>query len=98
MELERIRQACKTVREKTMIEFLYSTGARVTEACTVKKEDVDFYKGEVVVLGKGNKHRKTYLNARSKFLKGEDYENQSRAGRLLFLYKIAPAQHRRKRE
>lgn len=70
MELERIRQACKTMREKAMVEFLYSTGARVTEACTVKKLDVDFYKGEVVVFGKGNKHRTTYLNARSKlFLK-----------------------------
>ena len=68
MELERIRLTCRTMREKAMIEFLYSTGARVTEACIAKKSDVDFYKGEVVVLGKGNKHRKTYLNARSKLL------------------------------
>lgn len=68
IELERVRQACKTVREKALVEFLYSTGARVTEACTVKISDIDFVKGEVVVLGKGNKHRKTYLNARSKIL------------------------------
>ena len=68
IELERVRQACKTVREKALVEFLYSTGARVTEACTVKISDIDFVKGEVVVLGKGNKYRKTYLNARSKIL------------------------------
>lgn len=68
IELERVRQACKTPREKALIEFLYSTGARVTEACTVKISDLDFAKSEVIVLGKGNKHRKTYLNARSKIL------------------------------
>ena len=51
MELERIRQVCETVREKAMIEFLYSTGARVTEACAVKKQDADFQNGEVIVLG-----------------------------------------------
>ena len=37
MELERIRLTCRTMREKAMIEFLYSTGARVTEACIEKK-------------------------------------------------------------
>lgn len=90
MELERIRQACKTVREKTMIEFLYSTGARVTEACTVKKEDVDFYKGEVVVLGKGNKHRKTYLNARSKLFLKQYLEVRNDESEYLFVSERKP--------
>ena len=90
MELERIRLSCQTVREKAMIEFLYSTGARVTEACTVKKEDVDFYKGEVVVLGKGNKHRKTYLNARSKLFLKQYLELRNDESEYLFVSERKP--------
>lgn len=90
MELERIRLSCQTVREKAMIEFLYSTGARVTEACTVKKEDVDFYKGEVLVLGKGNKHRKTYLNARSKLFLKQYLELRNDESEYLFVSERKP--------
>lgn len=31
LELEKIRLACKTKREKAIVEVLYSTGCRVTE-------------------------------------------------------------------
>ena len=92
MELERIRLTCQTVREKAMIEFLYSTGARVTEACIVKKSDVDFYKGEVVVLGKGNKHRKTYLNARSKLLLQQYLNSRDDESEYLFVSDRKPHQ------
>lgn len=90
MELERIRQVCETVREKAMIEFLYSTGARVTEACAVKKQDVDFQNGEVIVLGKGNKHRKVYLNARSKLLLGQYLTSRNDDSEYLFVSERKP--------
>lgn len=90
MELERIRQVCETVREKAMIEFLYSTGARVTEACAVKKQDVDFQNGEVIVLGKGNKHRKVYLNARSKLLLGQYLASRNDDSEYLFVSERKP--------
>lgn len=92
MELERIRQACETVREKALVEFLYSTGARVTEACTVKKTDVDFYKGEVIVLGKGNKHRKVYLNARSKLLLKQYLDSRDDESEYIFVSDRKPHQ------
>lgn len=92
MELERIRLSCQTVREKAMIEFLYSTGARVTEACIAKKSDVDFYKGEVVVLGKGNKHRKTYLNARSKLLLKQYLDSRDDESEYIFVSDRKPHQ------
>jgi len=61
-ELLLIRQACSTIKDKALIEFLYSTGIRVSELVNIKKDDVDLLKNEVIVLGKGNKHRKAYLN------------------------------------
>lgn len=65
VELELLREACKTLREKAIIEVFYSTGCRVSELAALKKSDVNFYKNEVHLIGKGGKHRISYLNAKA---------------------------------
>lgn len=65
MELEMLRAACKTLREKAMVEFFFSTGCRVSEAINCNIDDINFATGEVKLLGKGNKHRIDYLNPKS---------------------------------
>lgn len=65
IELEYLRAACRTPREKAIIEFLYSTGCRVSELSNVKKSDVDWNAKSVHLVGKGNKHRTSYINAKS---------------------------------
>lgn len=63
IEIEKIRAACKTNREKAIIETLLSTGCRVTELVMMKREDLT---GEsIVVHGKGGKDRIVYLNAKA---------------------------------
>lgn len=64
-EMEGLRMACRTPREKAIIETLYSTGCRVTELTRIKISDIDFEKREVHLFGKGKKHRIAYLNARA---------------------------------
>lgn len=44
-------------QEFAMIEFLYSTGLRVSEFCNLKISNIDFEKKIVKVKGKGNKIR-----------------------------------------
>lgn len=63
-EMERLRFAANTDRDKAIIEFLYSTGCRVSEASSVNIRDIDFDQREVIVLGKGNKERKVFLSYR----------------------------------
>lgn len=64
MELELMRSACRTVREKALVDFLYSTAARVSEAAALKLEDVDLKEGTIQIQhGKGDKARPSYLNA-----------------------------------
>ncbi len=45
------------LRDRAILEFLYSTGARVSETTTIKIEDVDFIGGIAKVKGKGQKER-----------------------------------------
>lgn len=65
-EMEILRNKAKTIRDKAIIEFLYSTGCRVSEMCNVNREDIDFEYGKVTVLGKGKKYRDVYLSSRCK--------------------------------
>lgn len=77
VELEYLRMACETVREQAIIEFLYSTGARVSELTIIKKTDVNWYEKSVRLFGKGRKHRVSFLNAKAevvlkKYLESRD--------------------------
>ena len=63
IELEYLRNACADLREKALVDFLYSTGARVSELCSVRITDIDWDRKEVFIdHGKGNVSRITYLN------------------------------------
>lgn len=66
-ELEKVRAACETVREEAIIETLYSTGCRVTELVRLNRSDINLDTGEVILFGKGSKHRKSYLTAKAIF-------------------------------
>lgn len=65
-ELETIRSACSNKRDIAILELLISTGIRIGELVNIKKYDMDFINRECIVLGKGNKKRKVYFNARTK--------------------------------
>lgn len=63
-ELELARANCRTIREKAIIDLLYSSGIRVTELCNLKITDINLYTMELTVrCGKGKKDRITYINA-----------------------------------
>lgn len=65
IDIEKIRDACRTARERAIVEVFLSTGCRISELINIKINDL---KGEGIdVLGKGEKHRMVYLNARAQF-------------------------------
>jgi integrase/recombinase XerC len=50
-------QTFQTLRDRAMLEVLYSGALRVSELCGMNWQDIDWNKREVTVLGKGNKER-----------------------------------------
>lgn len=44
-------------RDRLILEVLYGTGIRVGELVNIKLDDVDLYRKEIRILGKGNKER-----------------------------------------
>lgn len=72
------------IRDKLIIELLYTTGMRRAEMVNLKLTDIDFSKNTLKVLGKRNKERilpllpsttaqlKTYLESRSKLEQVQD--------------------------
>lgn len=67
-ELELLRQACKTEREKALTEFLVSSGCRLSEVVGINIDDIDWNEKSLFVIGKGNKERKVYFNTKAKIL------------------------------
>lgn len=62
-EIEKICDACTTARDRALVEFLYSTGCRVSECAAINIDDVDFKRGKVTIRhGKGNKERVAYIS------------------------------------
>lgn len=73
-ELETVRRACKTLKEKAIVEMLYSTGCRVSELVGIKYNDINWKDKTVLIFGKGKKYRIAFLNIRSEFAL-KDYLN-----------------------
>ena len=65
-ELERLRDNCGEIRDLAMMDLLSSTGMRVGELVRLNRDDIDFNNRDCVVLGKGDKQRPVYFDARTK--------------------------------
>ena len=78
--MEVLRDNCGTLRDLAMIDLLSSTGIRVGELVNLDRSDIDFQNRECVVLGKGDKERLVYFDARTKvhlhnYLESRDDDN-----------------------
>lgn len=64
--LEVLRDNAECDRDLAIIDLLASTGMRVGELVKLNRSDINFEDREIVVLGKGNKQRVVYFDARTK--------------------------------
>lgn len=64
--MEILRDTCTEIRNLAMIELLASAGIRVGELVLLDRTDINFNERSCIVLGKGNKEREVYFDARTK--------------------------------
>ena len=81
-EIERLRDNCNEIRDLAIIEMLASTGMRIGELVLLNRDDIDFSERECKVLGKGDKERIVYFDARTKlhlqsYLESRDDDNNA---------------------
>lgn len=61
-EFEMISKSAKTPRQNALLQLLYSTGCRLEEVEQMKKQDIDWERLRIRVIGKGDKERIVYFN------------------------------------
>ena len=88
--LELMRDNCTTARDLAMIDLLASSGMRVGELVTLNREDINFNERECVVVGKGNKERLVYFDARTKIHLQSYLEGRTDGNPALFVSMKAP--------
>lgn len=85
-ELEVLRWNCKSVREKAMVDFFFSTGVRLSEFRNMNKSDIDWNAHSVIVRhGKGDKQRMVFFNAESELSLRKYLESRTDDNEALFV-------------
>jgi integrase/recombinase XerD len=90
-QLEVLLKHCHCERDKALINFLWYSGVRLSEAVHVKAHDFNWNEGTVTVLGKGNRYRKALAgngHVRNWFQNHDSFEI-SRAGIVTMLKRLS---------
>lgn len=88
--LELMRDHCTELRDLAMIDVLASTGIRVGELVRINRSDLDMDERECIVLGKENKQRKVYFDARTKIHLQRYLESRTDDNDALFVSLLKP--------
>jgi site-specific recombinase XerD len=88
--LEKMRDNCDNVRDLALIDMLASTGMRVGELVLLNREDINFAERECIVLGKGDKERIVYFDARTKIHLQNYLNERTDSEKALFVTLKAP--------
>ena len=88
--LELLRDFSGNIRDLAMIDLLSSTGMRVGELVKLNISDIDFANRECIVLGKGDKERKVYFDARTKIHLTRYLESRKDNNEALFVSLLKP--------
>lgn len=90
-ELEILRYNCHDIREKAVVDFLFSTGCRVSEFCAANKSDIDWQQRSLVIRhGKGDKRRVVFFNAESELTLRKYLETRCDDSEALFVGSRSP--------
>ena len=66
-EMAKLRDGCRNLRDRAMMEVMRSTGARVGEIAAITIDMVDFATGDIMICGeRGDRYRPIFLDAEAR--------------------------------
>lgn len=83
--LEKLRDTCKSIKEKALFELLDSTACRISEIAKLNIYDINFDDKSIKITGKGNKQRIVYFSTRAKMYLEEYLKTRKGESNKLFL-------------
>lgn len=82
VEIQKIVDGCKCMRDKAIVLFLLNTGCRISELSGINVEDLDLKNRECVVYGKGRKERTIFFDEVTAWVLAEYIEKYNVTGAL----------------
>lgn len=73
------------LRDKAILELLYSSGLRVSELCNLNRDHINLQRGEFMVRGKGQKDRPVFISPEATQCLAAYLETRLDAARPLFI-------------
>lgn len=69
-------QRKNALRDAAVIELLFATGIRISELCSLKKEDINLIDRSILIYGKGSKERRLQIGNSDVIQVLENYRNK----------------------
>lgn len=69
-------QRKNALRNAAVIELLFATGIRISELCSLKKDDVNLFDQNILIYGKGAKERRLQIGNNDVTLALKNYKNE----------------------
>lgn len=85
VDLEKLVQGCKCIRDRAIISFLDATGCRISEMTGLNRDAIDLDGLKCVVHGKGNKDRTVYFDEVTAMRLREYLDSRTDDNEALFL-------------
>ena len=90
-QLIALRDACRENRERAIIEVFHSTGGRVGEITEIRRDDVDWTTGDIVIMSeKSRKYRTIWLDEDARYYLKKYLAERSDSSPYLFVSERAP--------
>lgn len=90
-EMAQLKDGCRTLRERALIEVLRSTGARVGEIVRITVDQINWETGDIFILGeKSNRFRTIYLDPEALYHYKKYYDSRENETEHMFTTERKP--------
>lgn len=90
-QMEELKEGCRSLRDRAIIEVLRSTGARVGEVPQINRSHLDWHTGDILILSeKSGKYRTLYVDEVARYHLKKYLDQRTDENEAMFVWEKAP--------